>query len=153
MKKNIIILAGVVILIAVGGWYYTRSPQVVDTVSESMEEPVVAEPVVTDGVLASNQAAGDIVAVESAVFTKPGYIVIHQDAEGSPGPVIGNSDLLSGSNQNVSVTLSRASLVGENLYAMLHFDNGDGVYEFPGDDLPARDAEGNVVLMKFSITE
>jgi len=40
------------------------------------------------------------------------------------------------------VMLTRETQVGETLYAMLHSDDGDGTYEFPGDDLPIKNEEG-----------
>lgn len=50
----------------------------------------------------------------------------------------------------MEVMLSRPSVDGENLFAMLHQDNGDGVFNL-SDDAPIKDDEGNIVVVKFMI--
>ena len=86
-----------------------------------------------------------------ANFGDGGYVVIHEDNDGKPRAIVGNSTLLSqGENKNCEVMLSRESVDGETLYAMLHSDNGDGVFN-PADDPPTTDDQGNIVLMKFQI--
>ena len=47
-----------------------------------------------------------------------------------------------------------ADMATETLFAMLHVDAGAiGDYEFPGDDVPARDADDNVVVTPFVVTQ
>ena len=59
------------------------------------------------------------------------------------------SQLLIGDNE---MPLSRESVDGEVLYAMLHFDNGDGVFN-PAEDSPIIDDQGNIILMRFQVSE
>lgn len=114
----------------------------------------VEEPVMMGGNSLSMQdtTPGDTVTLANVTLDDPGYIVIHADANGSPGEVIGHSDLLSeGENSNVVINLDRSSSNGETLYAMVHNDNGDGQYEFPGADNPAVDDDGNTVMVSFTV--
>lgn len=92
------------------------------------------------------------VQVGFAVLAEGGYVVMHEDSEGKPGAIIGNSDVLSqGESQDFEVMLSRESVDGETLYAMLHSDNGDGAFN-PAEDKPIKDDQENVVLMRFQVS-
>jgi hypothetical protein len=59
----------------------------------------------------------------------PGWLVIHADADGAPGPVLGQTPLVAGVNEDIVVTLEGE--ITETLFPMLPFDTGEmGVYEF-----------------------
>lgn len=121
------------------------------------QQPTVQTPtppaVLSNSVSVSDQTAGQAVTIETVNLKESGYVVIHEDAKGSPGKVIGNSDALNtGSHNNLSVNLTRTAKEGEVLYAMLHSDDGDGTYGFPDEDLPIKDEQGKVVLQKFTVT-
>ncbi len=74
--------------------------------------------------------------VERIVAAAPGWIVIHSEANGGPGPVAGYAAVPEGASQGVVVPVDPA-LLTPGLYAMLHVDAGTaGTYEFPGDDVP-----------------
>jgi hypothetical protein len=105
-------------------------PQIV-TLGDNME--MMGEPKVT---------------AKSVLIDQPGWLVIHADSEGGPGPVVGFAPLEAGMNMNVEVTLDAAG-VTPNLFPMLHYDTGAmGTYEFgevEGEDLPVR-VNDNVVV-------
>jgi hypothetical protein len=92
---------------------------------------------VTPMVVVQDQAIDDSrVVILKVMSATPGWIVIHADNAGRPGPVIGYAAVREGENLNVVVAIDakRATPV---LYAMLHVDAGViGSYEFPGADLP-----------------
>lgn len=115
---------------------------------------VVPAPVATSGndsISINNQAAGSTVNVASVFLSKPGFIAIHNTVNGAPGAVIGYSALLpAGQSTNILVTLSANMVVGSSYIAMLHFDNGDGVYTSVDEDLPVLDAAGHPVMMTFN---
>jgi plastocyanin len=74
--------------------------------------------------------------VERIVAAEPGWIVIHSESNGGPGPVAGYAAVPKGVSQDVVVPVDPA-LLTPGLYAMLHVDAGTaGAYEFPGDDVP-----------------
>lgn len=78
------------------------------------------------------------VTVANVVSAGDGWMVIHKDQEGRPGPVIGWSAVTAGENANVVVELTEEITAPTTLWAMLHVDEGTvGTYEFPGPDVPA----------------
>ena len=94
------------------------------------------------------------VTIASAYSAGPGFVVIHIDNEGGPGPVIGNAALNPGWNYNIPVSID-TSMATPVLFAMLHTDTGEvGVYEFgtvEGADGPVRDASDNVITPSFNV--
>ena len=89
--------------------------------------------------------AGDSVRINSVTLAEPGYVVVHADANGRPGPVIGRTELMdAGTHANLNVEID-ASRAGDRVHPMLHVDDGDGVYEFPGADGPVTVAGSPVV--------
>lgn len=104
-------------------------------------------------VTVSDQAvtAAEVI-VDSVVYTDTGWIVIHRDADGNPGPVIGQSAIEAGTNEDVTVLLDEDVEDGEALWAMLHVDAGtEGTYEFPGPDVPVTQ-NGEIVMQQFTVT-
>jgi hypothetical protein len=102
---------------------------------------------VTPAVTVSDQESdGTSVTIANVAAAVPGWIVIHIDADGRPGPVLGQSAVEVGDNSDVVVELDPALEEETALWAMLHVDEGEaGVYEFPGADVPVRD--GDVIVM------
>ncbi len=107
---------------------------------------------VTPAVKVSDQAiANGQVVVAEVDSSGPGWIVIHAQANGQPGAVIGYTAVKNGANMNVMVTIdvTKATPV---LYAMLHVDVGKvGTYEFPGADVPAK-LNGKGISPAFNVT-
>ncbi|MDX2163599.1 MAG: hypothetical protein SF162_19950 [bacterium] len=104
----------------------------------------VVDQVVTDGT----------VVFPSLTVDRAGFIVIHIDNGGSPGPVIGFTPLAVGTTANVRVSIDAAAATPV-LFGMLHEDTGEaGVYEFgtvEGADGPMRDSAGNVLVTPFNV--
>jgi plastocyanin len=92
------------------------------------------------------------VIIAEVVSDGPGWLVIHAQADGKPGPILGYSPVADGSNADVAVGIDAASAT-EILYAMLHSDAGEpGIWEFPdGPDAPVKVGE-QVVTPAFAIT-
>ena len=91
----------------------------------------------TPSVTVADQAIVDgTVNVGEVVSSGAGWIVIHTQADGKPGPVIGHAAVVDGKNSSITVTIETTKAT-EMLYAMLHTDAGTvGTYEFPGADAP-----------------
>ncbi len=106
----------------------------------------------TPSVTVSDQEITDgSVTVDNVVSEGPGWIVIHADQDGAPGPVLGYTAVSDGENSAVAVELAAEGRT-ETLYAMLHTDAGTvGTYEFPGDDGPVS-VDDQVVVVSFSTT-
>ena len=94
---------------------------------------------IEDSIFVANQKPGRFVNVGRAALSKKGFVAIHQEEAGAPGAIIGFGSLLNmGESKNVSVTLTRKSVAGENLYAMIHWDNSNGTFN-PAEDAAATD--------------
>jgi hypothetical protein len=121
-----------------------------DDATMKKDEAMAAMPgMATASLMLADQPAGtgSSVVIEELTLDKPGFVVIHQEADGKPGPVIGHSDLIvPGSYKNYSVGID-STMAGSAVYPMLHYDNGDGNYEFPGPDGPVK-VDDKVVMGK-----
>lgn len=102
---------------------------------------------------------GESVIIDSVEIKNGGYVVIHEsiyreeDVIREPGDIIGSSALLlPGESQDILVELERTTKDGEEFIAMLHHDNGDGIF-VAADDVPIKDENGDIVLMPFLIAE
>ncbi|MDZ7844454.1 MAG: plastocyanin/azurin family copper-binding protein [Anaerolineales bacterium] len=90
------------------------------------------------------------VIIPEAVSSGPGWVVIHADQGGNPGPVIGYAALQSGTNFDVEVQVEEDQVTA-TLFAMLHTDSGEeGTYEFPEADPPVKAAD-QVVTVPFQV--
>lgn len=96
--------------------------------------------------------ANDSVTIERVVVAEPGWLVVHADAEGRPGPILGQTLLTPGVNTGVVVQID-VSGATPTLFAMLHSDRGElGTFEFPGGaDIPVT-LNGAVVTPPFTVT-
>lgn len=94
-----------------------------------------------------------VVVIDSAYSSGPGFIVLHQDQGGQPGPVVGYAPVSPGMNTNVMI-MADSTLVTPLMFAMLHADDGAvGTYEFDGQsglDNPAS-VDGAVVTPSFNV--
>lgn len=88
-----------------------------------------------NAIVATDQRPGSEITIAQAYLEKPGYVVIHADAAGKPGAIIGSSAYLSGyQNDKIKVKLSRAVKDGEKLHAMVHAEmSGNKTFEAASD--------------------
>lgn len=150
--KNYLVVLGIISIFLISACAQQQPTQ------QTTTQPSIITPAPTKQVVVETKASiavdeqkvenGNVV-VARVFLDKPGYVVIHKVADGKPGAVIGNSGLLNKENSNGNVKISGYENENE-LIAMLHYDDGDGNYEFPGDDKPTK-ADGKVVLQKFSL--
>ena len=116
---------------------------------------MLAVPALAQGpeVMVSDQTLKDnTVTVDKVVYDQQGWIVIHKDANGKPGPIIGWAAIQPGENTNVVVTLKESLTGTTKLWAMLHTDAGTvGTYEFPGADVPVK-VGGAIVMSPFTVS-
>lgn len=96
-------------------------------------------------ILVLDQKPGNSVHINQVIIEKNGYLSIHEDKNGGFGDIIGTSTLLpEGSSQNFDIILNKTMSNGQKFYAMLHADDGDGVFD-PAKDLPLKDEQGNIM--------
>lgn len=101
---------------------------------------------------------GAEVVVSSVTLPADGFIAVHADADGSPGPVIGHTQLLpSGESTDVTVVLDEPLGSSATVWPMAHIDtNGNGEYDFDPpdvtDDGPATFDGGDVATSPLELT-
>ncbi len=142
MSKTVWVIVILVLIIVVaylvwGGETTTPSP----TLNEASEYQI----------LVSDQTPDESVVIDSVGFTESGFVVIHEDNNGQPGAVIGVGGPLIGAIGGLGISLDRVSVEGETLYAQIHSDNGDGVFN-ADDDQPAYNEEGDPIIESFDIS-
>jgi plastocyanin len=105
----------------------------------------------------AQESDGTMVVVASVELPADGFIAVHGDGGGSPGPVVGHSDLLpAGTSTDVMVMLDAPLEADATLYPMAHIDtDANGAYEFgsvEGVDGPALTADGDVAVVGAEVT-
>lgn len=113
-------------------------PTAAPTSAPAPSDTPAAETMITPSVtVADQEIVEDKVTIAQVVSDGPGWLVVHAQADGKPGPILGYSPVASGANPGVAVAID-ASGATETLYAMLHTDAGEiGTWEFPnGPDAP-----------------
>jgi len=159
MHKNIFIIILVVVVIAVGGYFLLRGSETQEPPSGEFAAPPGGEPTpqpppqISSMKVQNQETAEDQVVLQEVSFKDPGYVVIHVAKDGKPGSVIGNSAFFAlGTYQNVVVPTSQLPSGKNALFAMIHIDDGDGTYEFPGDDVPL-EVNGAVLVSPLTVTK
>ncbi len=123
------------------------APAEEEAAAASAEEEEVPTPVVA---VADQESDGTTVTVDSVVAAQDGWLVIHLDDNGAPGPVLGQTAVVAGETTAVTVSLDEPLSAETALWAMLHVDEGDaGVYEFPGPDGPVL-VDDEIVMAPFT---
>ncbi len=79
----------------------------------------------------AQESDGTTIIVASVTLPAPGFIALHSNADGGPGPVIGHSDLLPvGTSENVTITLDAPLEATDLVFPMAHIDmDRNGEYQ------------------------
>jgi hypothetical protein len=136
-SKYWLIGAGIVI-VALGAWYFMRSGNGND--ASKLENSIA----VTD------QDANSIsIIIDSTTINVPGFIVIHEDVNGIPGKTLANSKLLTaGTFANESIIMTTGP--GRYYWAMLHGDDGNGLFDIERDTALKNKAD-EIVMKRFQV--
>ncbi len=143
MKKNLVIGA-VVVIVLIGIVMFLQKDKSGDSVGLMTGK---------NAINVAEQAPSSEARISLAVLEAKGYIVIHKISAGAPGEVIGASELLpKGKSENTPVSLMSPMQIGQKYAAMLHLDDGDGVFDAVV-DIPALDSvSGSPVMMEFEVS-
>lgn len=99
----------------------------------------------TNSVVLAAAETGMKATISRAVLSVPGYVVVYRVNSQNKTEVIGSTDLLSaGAYSNLSVSLDSGIAKDQTIVAVLHADDGDGEFEFPGSDGYLSDANQSV---------
>ena len=131
--------------------------------SSSKSSPASAAPAASTAASTASTVSGTLDAVDQHsdgktitikavnITGSSGFVAIHADLSGKPGPVVGHVAIPSGASSDVVVTLDKASPTGA-YWPMLHLDAGTiGTYEFPGPDVPVKTG-ADIVMKKITVT-
>ncbi len=147
--KTFIIFVGIVIIALVAVFFF-RGDSTKPVPTDDSTGFIVGR----NAIYVAEQSPSRNVSVAVARLEKTGFVAIHEDNAGKPGKILGTSGILqAGETKNLTpITLSRVTADGETLYAMLHLDDGDGVFD-PVKDKPALDSlGGEPVMMIFTVS-
>jgi predicted lipoprotein with Yx(FWY)xxD motif len=100
-------------------------------------EIIMPAAVIPSVTVSDHEVEDDTVTITEVVSDGAGWLVIHAQTDGKPGPILGFQGVDDGVNSDVTVEID-AEKATETLYAMLHTDGGEaGTFEFPdGPDGP-----------------
>lgn len=132
----------------------TTAPTATPTTLPAPTSTSVAETTIIPSVTVADQEIADSkVTIAEVVSNGPGWLVIHAQADGKPGPILGYSPVVEGTSADVMVEIDLARAT-ETLYAMLHTDAGEiGIWEFPnGPDIPVMVGE-QVITPAFKVSK
>ncbi len=120
--------------------------------SAPMDHGAAAAGTASGSVQAADQSSDGsklVVAAVTLTGAGQGFIAVHQDLDGKPGPTVGVARLSQGETENLVVRLDKPVRSGA-FWPMLHVDDHTiGTYEFP--KVPQADAPvktGDQVVMK-----
>ncbi len=146
--KTLLILA--VVAIALGTVFFFRGDSVRPVPTSDSAGYFIGK----TAIYVAEQSPSRTVSVAVARLEKSGFVAIHEDNADKPGKILGVSSVLpAGETKNLTpIALSRVTKDGETLYAMIHPDDGDGVFD-PAKDKPAQDSLiGESVMMIFTVS-
>ena len=162
-KKIIYLIVGlIIVIIALFAFNKFLKEEVVE--EPIVEEPPVEEPteepieiISVNNLVVPNQAPGTEIFVEKILLKtdgKGGFVTIHRvNEEGETEEIMGVSSYFEpGVTENILVVLNEGETVDAPLemVAMLHADDGDGVWNSET-DIPLLDDEGNIVQVVFTM--
>ncbi|MBA3653928.1 MAG: hypothetical protein H0W70_07010 [Actinobacteria bacterium] len=102
---------------------------------------------------ADQEGKGKAIKLPRVYLKEKGYVAVHADAGGAPGPVLGVSDLLeAGDHKKVRIKLEKPLTSAADVWPMIHVeDNNNSTYDFPNGDAPAKIGE-QVAQVKMHVT-
>lgn len=133
------VLVAVVVVVLLGSYFLFSQPA-----NELTYKPVELE---GGSIAVEDQNVTDTVTLD-AELSEPGWITIHFSMSGAPAEVVGTSQYLdAGIYNDLVITLDEDMTPGWRYIALLHVDNGDGVFTID-QDLPVS-VGGEVVRSSF----
>lgn len=104
------------------------------------------------GLKISDQAQGATITVDYLAALKPGWVIIYGDEGGQPGKIISETipPFEAGTFEN-NVFILRTPLINGRYFAVLHTEDDNGSFDFPGSDKEALDSKGGKIIQSFTV--
>lgn len=146
-------MSGVVVVTTAGSETPTTGPTTEEPTTGAPTEDEEGTTVTGDISVADQSGDGTSITVASATIEgADGFVVVHLDEDGAPGPVLGHAAVPEGTSTDVRVPLDETLTSDVTVWPMLHVDAGMlGTYEFPGADAPVI-VDGSVVMAPLDFT-
>jgi hypothetical protein len=152
-------VAGIIAVIVIGFLLMRRQPANPSVANDNnFSNPVVNNPndigmmVEDNSIYVSGMGEDDELTATTAVLKDGGYVVVHEDDDGKPAAILGNSSYLdAGTHNNVKVQLSRAVKENDTLHVMLHGDDGDKSFS-ESKDTDIKGRSGQPISMAVRVT-
>ena len=160
MKRALALLGALSLVTAACGGDDSADTTVTTTAPTTTAAPAPTGPAMSPAevVFDAQTSDGTSIVVASVTLPSPGFIAVHGNDDGGPGPVIGHSELLpAGTSTDVVVTLDEPLAATDLLFPMAHIDvDENGEYDFMPPEiatgLPATTADGAVAVVGAEVT-
>ncbi len=144
MKKIILWIIGIVIVVGIIAYFVTsntstNAPVATTTPVQNVTTIEPAKPVVptVNSLTLAENVSGSSAVISNASLAQAGYIVIYKTDSAGKVSVIGHSVVLGpGEHTNISIPLDTPVKAKDVIVAVLHGDNGDGMFDIAAGDLP-----------------
>lgn len=141
----------IIVLIIIGIFVFSGN-ETVTPVDNTQNTPTDTNNTIgLNRIVMNDQYPGNVVYLSSVQLEKTGWVSIHADNAGKLGEVIGSAKFEKGIAPG-KVTLTKSTVEGGTYYAVLRFDDGDGIFNATK-DLPVKDSKGNDIIRLFRVTE
>ena len=145
-KNNLIIFAVIIIVAGIGYATYTLTAPKSKLATNATSE--------TSEIMIGSALPGSTVTVADANLKEKSFLVVRREENGEPSGIIGVSNLLPvGENKNIAINLNQTTRESETIYLIAHIDgDGNGIFQFPGPDIPLNDQNGNLIIARVTIS-
>ena len=143
------------LIVLIGGYLFFENRMASEEVEVPQEETaeITGSTIPEEYTIYAEAVDGDDFVSINTYLLEPGFVVVYDDLDGESGEILGHSSLLaSGEIHDIVVLLEDAVEQGDVLYVLLHKDDGDGEFNYPGsdeavEDEPVTDELGNIIMM------
>lgn len=98
-----------------------------------------------NAIVVLEQRLTDDVSINAINMEKAGFVIIHRDAGGKPGAIVGVSRWFpAGQYSDEEIGTTETLMDGVSYYAVLYVDDGNGIFD-PKEDKPAQNFAGDVM--------
>jgi Na+-transporting methylmalonyl-CoA/oxaloacetate decarboxylase gamma subunit len=161
MNKTLTIVVVALVVLAVLVYFMSGEDDAVNQAADETSEMTQEESTQADAAVSAEETptnatpansvqlaaaeTGMKATVDSATLSQPGYVVVYRVNSQNDTEVIGSSDLLAaGDYSDITIQLDSGIAKDQTIVAVLHADDGDGEFEFPGSDGYLNDADQSI---------
>jgi hypothetical protein len=148
IKKGFPFILFIIFILVVFLLLFTK-PQDPSTVNQDAKNKIFSPTLTVE-----SQEPSNSILVKKATLDKPGFIAAFKTMDKNipdESNFAGVSGIIDGTKENIQVPLRETAKEGETYTVIIHVDDGDGIFEFPGDDQPSSFEDGTVNYVRTTI--